>query len=275
MASKALKGKKVAIVSTDLPDQVDVIQRALVDPLKKAGVNVVVYDVMPCQGNIVCTQPIPQSVMKVADAKPDVVLPILTATTLPAYVNEMKRAGMKAKLYESSYNALGTDLVQSKVLQVGGKEVADYYKGATVVSATVAGDWRLPGFGPPPIGVMCNDTYAANTTTGDTFAADTDGYPKWGMVGLVVHQHADGGPGDVRRRRRTSPSRRSSTRSERCRPTRSAGSVARPSSSTSTRRPRRPPRSRARATYPCKLPAPPEDTICLIPVSTKGRTVKP
>ena len=27
--------------------------------------------------------------------------------------------------------------------------------------------------------------------------------------------------------------------------------------------------------YPCKQPAPPEDTICLIPVSTKARTVKP
>ncbi len=141
VATGALKGKKVAVVATDLPDQADVIQRALVDPLKKAKANVVVYDVMPCQGNIVCTQPIPQSVMKVANAKPDVVLPILTATTLPAYVNEMKRAGLTTKLYESSYNALGTDLVQSKVLQVGGKEVADYYKGATLVSATVAGDW--------------------------------------------------------------------------------------------------------------------------------------
>ena len=51
----------------------------------------------------------------------------------------MKRAGMDTKLYESSYNVLGTDLVQSKVLQVGGKEVADYYKGATVATATVAG----------------------------------------------------------------------------------------------------------------------------------------
>ena len=29
------------------------------------------------------------------------------------------------------------------------------------------------------------------------------------------------------------------------------------------------------ATYPCKLPAPPEETICLIPKSTKGRAVKP
>ena len=145
----------------------------------------VVYDVLPCQGNLLCTQPIPQSVMKLAAAKPDVVIPILTATSLPGYVNEMKRAGIEATLFESSFNALGTDVVQSKVLQVGGPGVASYYKGATLVSATVAGDWRLPGFGPPPIGVMCNDTYAAHTKTGDSFKPDTEGYTKWGMVGLV------------------------------------------------------------------------------------------
>ena len=107
LATNALKGKKVAIAATDLPDQADVVQRALVDPLKKRGVDVVVYDVMPCQGSIVCTQPIPQSVMKVANAKPDVVIPVLTATTLPVYVNEMKQAGMEAKLYESSLQRLG------------------------------------------------------------------------------------------------------------------------------------------------------------------------
>ena len=94
LATGAAKGKKVAIVATDLPDQVDVIQRALVDPLKKKGVNVVTYDVMPCQGSVICSQPIPQSVMKIASAKPDIVIPVLTATTLPAYINEMKRAGM-------------------------------------------------------------------------------------------------------------------------------------------------------------------------------------
>ena len=34
IASGALKGKKVAITSTDLPDQVDVVQQSLVDRLK-------------------------------------------------------------------------------------------------------------------------------------------------------------------------------------------------------------------------------------------------
>ena len=70
LQSGAVKGKKVAIASTDLPDQVDVVQQSLVDPLKKAGVNVVAYDVLPCQGSIVCTQPIPQSVMKIAGRSP-------------------------------------------------------------------------------------------------------------------------------------------------------------------------------------------------------------
>ena len=67
LASGALKGKKVAIASTDLPDQVDVVQRALVESAEEARASTSSsYDVMPCQGNIVCTQPIPQSVMKLA-----------------------------------------------------------------------------------------------------------------------------------------------------------------------------------------------------------------
>ena len=274
LATGALKGKKVAIAATDLPDQADVIDRALVTPLKKRGVNVVAYDVMPCQGNIICTQPIPQSVMKLVAAKPDVVIPVLTATTLPSYVNEMKRAGMTAKLYESSYNALGTDLVQSKVLQVGGPDVASYYKGATLVSSTVAGDWRLPGFGPPPIGVMCNDTYAKHTKTGDSFKPDTEGYTKWGVVGLsctnmrmVARALYDAGD------KLTTKSFVAALRKLPPDPIGGIGGapvvVYHDKKTTPTTA------FESRVSYPCKLPAPPVDTVCLIPVTTKGRTISP
>jgi len=273
LATGALEGKRVAIAATDLPDQADVIQRALVAPLKKKHVNVVAYDVMPCQGNVICTQPIPQSVMKVANAKPDVVIPVLTATTLPAYVNEMKRAGMKAKLYESSYNALGTDLVQSKVLQVGGKAVADYYEGATLVSSTVAGDWRLPGFGPPPIGVMCNDTYTANTKTGASYQPDAEGYTKWGMVGLsctnmrmVARAMYDAG---------TNLTQKTFVNALRKLPADPIGGIGGAPVVVYIDKKTTPTTAfESRATYPCKLPTP-LDTICLIPVSTKGRTVSP
>jgi ABC-type branched-subunit amino acid transport system substrate-binding protein len=273
VATGALKGKKVGIVATDLPDQADVIERALVNPLKKKGVNVAVYDVMPCQGNIVCTQPIPQSVMKLVNAKPDVVIPVLTATSLPAYVNEMKRAGMKAKLYESSYNALGTDLVQSKVLQVGGKAVAEYYRGAVLVSSTVTGDWRLPGFGPPPIGVMCNDTYAKHTTTGSSFEPDTEGYTKWGMVGLsctnmrmVARAMYDAG---------ANLTQKTFVDALRKLPPDPIGGIGGAPVVVYIDKKTTPTTAfESRATYPCKLPTP-LDTICLVPVSTKGRAVNP
>jgi hypothetical protein len=274
IASRALKGKKVAVVSTDLPDQVDVVQKALIAPLKKAGVDVVTYDVLPCQGSIVCTPPIPTSVQKVAATKPDVVLPVLTATTLPVYVNEMKKAGMKAKLYETSYNALGTDLVQSKVLQVGGADLAKYYDGATVVTSTVAGDWRLPGYGPPPIGVMCNDVYAKHTKTGADYEPDTEGYTKWGMVGLsctnmrmVARAMYDAG---------AKLTQQTFVNALRKLPPDPIGGIGGApvvvyidDKTTPTTA------FESNATYPCKLPAPPEDTICLIPVSTKARTIKP
>ena len=268
-ASGALKGKKVAIASTDLPDQVDVVQEALVEPLKKAGVNVVAYDVMPCQGNIVCTQPIPQSVMKLAGAKPDVVIPVMTATTLPVYMNEMKKAGMKAKLYETSYNSLGTDLVQSKVLQVGGADLAKYYEGATLVSATVAGDWRLPGFGPPPIGTMCNDAYAKNTKTGDTFKPDTEGYTKWGMVGLsctnmrmVARAMYDAGD---------KLTQQTFVNALRKLPPDTIGGIGGAPVVVYIDKKTTPTTAfESTATYPCKLPAPPEDTICLVPSEHQG-----
>lgn len=274
LASKALKGKTVAVVSTDLPDQVDVVQKALIAPLKKAGVKVVTYDVLPCQGSIVCTQPIPTSVQKVAATKPDVVIPVLTATTLPVYINEMQKAGMKSRIYEPSYNALGTDLVQSKVLQVGGADLAKYYDGATVVTSTVAGDWRLPGYGPPPIGVMCNDVYAKNTRTGADYQPDTEGYTKWGMVGLsctnmrmVARAMYDAGP------KLTQPTFVKALRKLPADPIGGIGGAPvvvyiddRTTPTTAFE---------SNATYPCKLPAPPEDTICLIPVSTKARTIKP
>jgi ABC-type branched-subunit amino acid transport system substrate-binding protein len=274
LQSGALKGKRVAVASTDLPDQVDVVQQALVNRLKKAGVKVVAYDVLPCQGNIVCTQPIPQSVMKLAGTKPDVVIPVMTATTLPVYVNEMQKAGMQAKIYETSYNALGTDLVQSKVLEVGGPDLAKYYDGATLVSATVTGDWRLPGFSPPPIGTMCNDVYSKNTKTGDTFQPDTDGYTKWGMVGLactnmrmMARAMYEAGP-------KLTP--QSFVDALRTLPPDPIGGIGGApvvvfidGKTTPTTA------FESTASYPCKQPAPPENTICLIPVSTKARTVKP
>ncbi len=274
VARGTLKGKRVAIASLDLPSQSTVVERSLVAPLKKAGVNIVVNDVLPCQGSPICTQPIPQSVMKVAAAKPDVVIPVLTATSLPGYVHELQRSGVKAKIYESSYNALGTDLVQSKVLQVGGKGVASYYRGATVVSSTVAGDWRLPGFGPPPIGVMCNDTYATHTTTGDSFTPDTEDYPKWGMVGLsctnmrmVARALYDAGD---------TPTTKSFVGALRKLPPDPIGGIGGApvvvyidTKTTPTTA------FESRTSYPCKLPAPPVDTICLIPAATKGRVVEP
>ncbi len=212
--------------------------------------------------------------MKLAAAKPDVVIPILTATSLPGYVNEMKRAGIEAKLYESSFNALGTDVVQSKVLQVGGPGVASYYKGATLVSATVAGDWRLPGFGPPPIGVMCNDTYAAHTKTGDSFEPDTEGYTKWGMVGLVCTNMR------MVARALYDAGNRLTTKSfvaalRKLPPDPIGGIGGAPVVVYIDKKTTPGTAFESGASYPCKYPAPPVDTVCLIPVSTKGRSVKP
>jgi hypothetical protein len=181
---------------------------------------------------------------------------------------------MKAKLYETSYNALGADIVQSKVLQVGGADLAKYYDGATLVSATVAGDWRLPGFSPPPIGQMCNDVYAKNTKTGANYQADTADYTKWGMVGLsctnmrmVARAMYDAGP------KLTQQTFVDALRKLPADPIGGIGGapvvVFIDNKTTPTTA------FESTATYPCKQPAPPVDTICLLPVSTKARTITP
>ena len=200
IASGALKGKKVAIASTDLPDQVDVVQESLVAPLKKAGVKVVAYDVLPCQGAIVCTQPIPQSVMKVAGTKPDVVIPVMTATTLPVYVNEMQKAGMKAKVYETSYNALGTDLVQSKVLQVGGPDLAKYYDGATRGLRDGHGRLASPRLHAAAHRHDVQRRVLEAHEDRRLLRAEHRGLHEVGHGRVVVHQHADGRTRHVRRR---------------------------------------------------------------------------
>ena len=270
VASNALKGKKVAIASTDLPDQVDVIQRALVDPLKKRGVDVVVYDVMPCQGNIVCTQPIPQSVMKVAAAKPDVVLPILTATTLPVYVNEMKRAGIKAKLYESSYNALGPTSCRARCCRSAAR------RSPTTTRAPPSSRPRSPATGAFRFRSAADRRDVQRHLRREHHdrrhvRPDTEGYAKRGMVGLsctnmrmVARAMYDAGE-NLTQQTFVEDAPASSARPDRRDRRRARRRLHRQEDD-----PDHP--FEARATYPCKLPAPPEDTICLIPVSTKGRT---
>ena len=121
---------------------------------------------------------------------------------------------------------------------------------------------------------MCNDVYTKNTKTGDSFKPDTEGYTKWGMVGFV-HEHADGSARDV-----PAPGPKLTQQSfvrTHCKlpPDPIGGIGGAPvvvfidGKTTPTTA------FESVATYPCKLPAPPEDTICLIPKSTKARTVTP
>jgi hypothetical protein len=121
---------------------------------------------------------------------------------------------------------------------------------------------------------MCNDVYAKNTKTGDSFEPDTEGYTKWGMVGLsctnmrmVARAMYDAGP------KLTQQSFVNALRKLPADPIGGIGGapvvVYIDGKTTPTTA------FESAATYPCKLPAPPEDTICLIPKSTKARTVTP
>jgi hypothetical protein len=119
---------------------------------------------------------------------------------------------------------------------------------------------------------MCNDVYSKNTTTGDTFEPDTDGYTKWGMVGLactnmrmVARAMYDAGP------KLTQQSFINALRKLPADPIGGIGGapvvVYIDGNTTPTTA------FESATNFPCEQPPPTENTICLIPKSTKPRTI--
>jgi hypothetical protein len=121
---------------------------------------------------------------------------------------------------------------------------------------------------------MCNDTYAKNTKTGASYKPDTDGYTKWGAVGLactnlrmMARAMYDAGP---------KLTQQTFVDALRKLPPDPIGGIGGAPVVVFIDKKTTPTAAfESRASYPCKLPAPPEDTICLLPVTTKGRTIAP
>jgi hypothetical protein len=121
---------------------------------------------------------------------------------------------------------------------------------------------------------MCNDTYAKNTKTGVSYKPDTDGYTKWGAVGLactnlrmMARAMYDAGP---------KLTQQTFVDALRKLPPDPIGGIGGAPVVVFIDKKTTPTAAfESRASYPCTLPAPPEDTICLLPVTTKGRTIAP
>src|SRR4029453_11455722 len=103
-----------------------------------------------------------ESVRGMITDKVDVLFPLLNVISLPGYLNEMVKQGVKPgqiQMYQSGYNAQSGDLVSSKVVTFGGPKAGALYNGTVIVANGATGPFRKPGYKPSEYSEMCNREY--------------------------------------------------------------------------------------------------------------------
>ena len=124
----------------------------------------------------------------------DVLFPGLNVLSLPQLINEMINQGFAAgdvQFYNSDLNSQAGDLVSGKVAQFGGDAAADLYNGAIIIDDAPTGNFRVTdnpvvSFN-APLNIMCNETYAANSSIGARRQRDVYGSydSAYGMTSTV------------------------------------------------------------------------------------------
>ena len=182
-----LEGATIGVVAADTPGDAESVEEFLVNPLRDAGYNVAVFDVIGCQGTTSCTQGVQESVTNMVDAGVDVVFPTLNVVSWPQYLLEMVTQGFQpgdVQFFNSDFNSQGGDLVSSKVVAFGGADAGNLYNGAIIVGEDDTGAFRNPDFEERPFNSMCYNTFSEATGIEyDLFdPLDNSAY---GMVGTV------------------------------------------------------------------------------------------
>jgi hypothetical protein len=188
-ASGVLKGKKVGIQTVNAanpPGFAESVKTTFSDVLKAKGVNVVVFDVMPCVG-VVCTSGIPLSVQKMKDAGVDTLINGgLSVTTLAPYVSEMKKQSFKPTVWDMGLQGGLNDVNAVSFLNNAGADTAKFLAeaGWYGLAAAPIGTFR---FGLPKqtaFADLCNDLYTKMTTTGASYkrVSDQTQLGKWNSV---------------------------------------------------------------------------------------------
>ena len=185
-----LEGKTIGVIAPDTPGQAEAVEEFLVNPLRDAGFDVPVYDIIGCQGSTTCVQGIQESVSNLLDNEVDLLFPTLNVVSWPQYIGEMITQGIEAgdmEFMNSDFNSQAGDLVSSKVVAFGGAAAGELYNGAIVVDDAATGDFRDPNYELRPFNEMCNKTYADNGGVAhDPFDPVDNG--QYGMVTTVCSQ---------------------------------------------------------------------------------------
>ena len=161
VAIDALEGKTIGVVAPDTPGQKESVEGGLIEPLKAAGIEIAVFDILGC-GATSCTEGVSESVSRMLDQKVDVIFPTLNVLSLPGYLGEMVAQGFEpgdVQFYNSDFNSQASNLVANKILAFAGTEAAELYNGAIVVDDADPAAFHEPGWEPRKFNQMCDDLY--------------------------------------------------------------------------------------------------------------------
>lgn len=190
IAKGALEGRTIGVAAPDTPGQYEATQTGLVEELEAAGIEVAVFDVIGCGGQVSCTEGLSESVQRLRDAGVDVFFNVLNILSAPSYIAEMVAQGFEpgdVQFYASDFNSQAGELVTSKIVAFGGQAAGDLYNGAIIIDDANTGAYRLDGYEPLAYNEMCNDVYGANSPSGANHESvdRSSGSSAYGMVATV------------------------------------------------------------------------------------------
>ncbi|MCY4422969.1 MAG: hypothetical protein OXC06_07865 [Acidimicrobiaceae bacterium] len=190
IAAGRLDGRTVGVAVEDTPGHYEAVEAGLVQTLIDGGVDVAVFDVIGCGGSNVCLEGTVESVQRLRLEGVDVFFNLLNVISAPLYLAEMVVQGFEpgdVQFYASDFESQATELVASKIVQVGGAAVGDLYNGAIISDFRDTGAYRVEGFEPRAFDEMCNDTYGAHSPSGANHEAHerADGNERYGMTATV------------------------------------------------------------------------------------------
>ena len=198
--SGELEGKTIAAIAPDTPGQPEAVENALVIPLREAGYDVPVFDVIGCGGGVACTEGASESVSNLIDEGVDAVFMNMNIVSNPQYIAEMARQGVEkgdVTFYGSNFNSQASDLVSSKVVQFGGESAGEIYDGTVMVVSNDPAAFLSEENYPVEFNEMCSRVYNENheNVPGNENLEDPphdpfnrDGASAYGMVAGVCQQ---------------------------------------------------------------------------------------
>ena len=202
LESGELEGKTIGAIAPDTPGQPEAVENGLVIPLREAGYDVPVFDVIGCGGTVACTEGASESVIKLIENDVEVVFVNMNIVSNPQYIAEMARQGIEPgdiQFIGSNFNSMASDLVSSKIVQFGQESAGNLYNDTSMIVTNDPAAFLYRDNYPVEFNQMCNTTLNENFQNAegnenlldppyDPFTRADDGASAYGMVAGVCQQ---------------------------------------------------------------------------------------